>query len=305
MNDFAYDSMVADVVNLTAGAVNINVEQLRILLNEEIGAMNGKISASETTLRGEITASAKQLTVDYQAADSAQKTVLEGKITASASALTTAYQNADKGLQSQITQQAGSIQSVVSDVSDLDGKVSGYNSRITQNANKISAIVSNVGSGGTVTAASIVASINSAGSSVKISADHVNITGFVTFSDLSTSGYTTINADNITTGSISANRISGGTLEGVILKSTGSNNEEITISNGVIDFYSGSISDGDYGYLNVSATVLQLTGSSGVNISAKRGTGLTIYAGSSEFGFSSSGLYWTDAGGRTRWAAFN
>jgi len=35
----------------------------------------------------------------------------------------------------------------------------------------------------------------------------------VTFTDLKTSGSTTINGDNITTGSISANRISGGTID--------------------------------------------------------------------------------------------
>ena len=41
---------------------------------------------------------------------------------------------------------------------------------------------------------------------IKINASKINISGFVTFSDLSTSGYTTINGSNITTGTINGTR---------------------------------------------------------------------------------------------------
>lgn len=61
----------------------------------------------------------------------------------------------------------------------------------------ISQIVSSVGEDGEVTAASIVTAINDAGSSVKISADHVNISGFVTFESLETDGGSTINGNNV------------------------------------------------------------------------------------------------------------
>lgn len=95
-------------------------------------------------------------------------------------------------------------------------------SQITQTSDKISAVVSAVDdSSGNVTAASIVAAINKAGSSVKISADHVDISGFVTFSDLSTPGATTISGANIETGTISADTIYGGTLSGIRIESWG------------------------------------------------------------------------------------
>lgn len=48
--------------------------------------------------------------------------------------------------------------------------------------------------------------------SATLSSGTITFSGVVTFTDLSTAGKTTINGGNITTGSISANRISGGTL---------------------------------------------------------------------------------------------
>lgn len=50
---------------------------------------------------------------------------------------------------------------------------------------------------GKVTAASIVTAVNGSSSSVKINANHVDITGFVTFSDLEDDGASTINGNNI------------------------------------------------------------------------------------------------------------
>ena len=61
---------------------------------------------------------------------------------------------------------------------------------------------------GNINAASVVTAVNESGSSVTIDADHINFTGFTTFvrpDDLSISNATTINGDNITTGTISSN----------------------------------------------------------------------------------------------------
>ncbi len=83
----------------------------------------------------------------------------------------------------------------------------------------------------------IISTINQSAESVTINADKINLTGYVTTSDLSGTGQTVINgsnittgtidaskvdvtnlnADNITSGSISANKISGGTLSGVTI----------------------------------------------------------------------------------------
>lgn len=54
---------------------------------------------------------------------------------------------------------------------------------------------------------------------ITLSSGTITLSGMVTFSDLAGSGTTVINGANIQTGSISADRISGGTLQGVIVKS--------------------------------------------------------------------------------------
>ena len=53
---------------------------------------------------------------------------------------------------------------------------------------------------------------------IKQTVDSIDISGKVSFSDLSTSGKTTIHGGNIKSGTISANTISGGTLQGVSLQ---------------------------------------------------------------------------------------
>lgn len=96
-------------------------------------------------------------------------------------------------------------------ISTIYDTQNGLVSKVEQNSNSISLVVDSTTS--TINAASIVAAINDAGSTVKISADHVDITGFVTFSDLSNDSSTTIiNGANIRTGTISADRIGAGTI---------------------------------------------------------------------------------------------
>ena len=95
------------------------------------------------------------------------------------------------------------VNGIQSTVGSHTTSINGLQSQITQTANKISAVVSAVDdSSGNVTAASIVAAINGAGSSVKISADHIVLSGVITAEDLSGSGTTVINGDNILTGTI-------------------------------------------------------------------------------------------------------
>ena len=99
---------------------------------------------------------------------------------------------------------------LLTEIESVEGNYAGLKSQIVQTANKISAVVSAVDdSNGNVTAASIVAAINSAGSTVKINADHIVLSGVVTVSDLNTDGAVEINAGNIK---------AGGTIEGVALK---------------------------------------------------------------------------------------
>ena len=64
----------------------------------------------------------------------------------------------------------------------------------------------------------VISSINLSPESATIQASKINLQGYVTASDLAGSGTTIINGANITTGTISANRVTGGTLEGSNIK---------------------------------------------------------------------------------------
>ena len=138
------------------------------------------------------------------------------------------------------------VQGHATSISSLNTKTTSLQSQITQTSNKISAVVSAVDdTSGNVTAASIVAAINAAGSTVKISADHIVMSGVVTVEDLAGEGTVEINAGNI---------VAGGTISGVALESTGRNSwEEISVHDGMVEFYSGYIKDADLGILNVYA----------------------------------------------------
>lgn len=126
------------------------------------------------------------------------------------------------GVQSTVKAHTTTINNHTNSINSHGSSIASLQSQITQTANEIAAVVSAVDDdSGNVTAASIVAAINNAGSTVKISADHVDISGFVTFSDLSTPGATTISGANIETGTINADAIYGGTLSGVRFESYG------------------------------------------------------------------------------------
>lgn len=58
----------------------------------------------------------------------------------------------------------------------------------------------------------LISEINASAEGIKISASKVDISGVVTFSDLSSSGKTTINADNITSGTIRGRKLEGCTV---------------------------------------------------------------------------------------------
>ena len=86
---------------------------------------------------------------------------------------------------------------VEDDLEGLSSSVAYIEELADENGASISQIVRAVGKNGEVNAASIVAAVNDAGSSVKIDADHVDITGFVTYESLENDGEAYINGNNI------------------------------------------------------------------------------------------------------------
>jgi hypothetical protein len=86
---------------------------------------------------------------------------------------------------------------VEDDLEGLSSSVAYIEELADENGASISQIVKAVGKNGEVNAASIVAAVNAAGSSVKIAADRVDISGFVTFESLEEDGESVINGNNI------------------------------------------------------------------------------------------------------------
>lgn len=111
--------------------------------------------------------------------------------------------NAKAGIISEARQGMATISMLASytTTTDVNNLISSASAGIIAEAQEGMATVSMIAnvtdSTGKVTAASIVTAVNDSGSSVKINADHVDISGFVTFSDLEDDGASTINGNNI------------------------------------------------------------------------------------------------------------
>lgn len=102
-------------------------------------------------------------------------------------------------------------------IKDMDGKITTNSENITKIDQKADRIDLSVQS--KVDGNSIISAINMSPETIKISSSKINITGFVTFSDLSGSGTTTINGSNITTGTINTSRVNikGGTTKKIVI----------------------------------------------------------------------------------------
>lgn len=112
-------------------------------------------------------------------------------------------------------------EAIVTEVSRAKYAEQTLTSQINQTAGSIALSVTN-GSDSSVLSLSYT---DTEGHVISLASETIEMTGLVKFTDLSTSGSTTINGDNITTGYLSASRISGGTLT-----LGGSNNTNGTMS---------------------------------------------------------------------------
>ena len=133
---------------------------------------------------------------------------LQSQITQTAQEINLRVTNEVEGLESQITQNAESIELRVTN------EVAGLESKITQTADSITSSVEDkineTKSEIKQTTDSISLQVDNQGELVAqlvLDVDGINARGYVTFTDLAGSGTTVINGDNITTGTINADRI--------------------------------------------------------------------------------------------------
>ena len=154
------------------------------------------------------------------------------------------------------------------------------NSTITQTADSINLEVSKkVGND------EVISKINQSAEQITIQANKVNLTGYATFTDLSTGGRTTINGSNITTGTIDASRatitninasnITGGTINGTNVNIQNLNSSNIT--NGTLS--SGSINIGGKFIVNSSGRMVAYGADNQHYISMNAGSGHPMFSG--------------------------
>ncbi len=170
------------------------------------------------------------------------------------------------------------IESVEGNLADMSLTVNGFNTRIENTEGSISTLSQSLtsiatrvenaeGSISTVSQTAdkvnwLIASGTSASNftmtdrAVSLVADKIDLSGYVTITSLKTAGSTTINGSNITTGTISADRIDASTLKVSRMYAGSSVNVAIT-SSGTETLYIGGDGTWNYKYLKIFADTIQ------------------------------------------------
>ena len=223
---------VSEVSSTANGAMTkaTTVEQTVDGLKVQVTEANGKADKAETDASAAVT-KANQLEITVNGYD-ARITAAEGKadnavtkttelsatVDGISSEVSEVSNTADAAMnkativQQTVTGLSSIVTQVQSDLSAAEGNIATNTSSITQLSNEIDLKVSKTD----YTGEEIVSKINLAPDNIVISSPHIDLSGTVTVSSLA-DGTTTIDGACIKTGSVSANRISGGELSGVSL----------------------------------------------------------------------------------------
>ncbi len=213
---------------------NINGNKF-ILMKKEITASgttfecygNKQREKQESNLNSEIIALRGKTNELYRDLEQTKSTLtdttngLQSQITQTASDIRTEISDTKKGLESKIEQTAEGINSTVSSqgqqitqlqqtTNSISSTVSSQGQTITaiqQDLDGISLTYNSTNGTASITIGDVTVSKLVDGNYVDKAVAGINLDGYVTFTDLSTAGSTTISGSNITTGTISADRI--------------------------------------------------------------------------------------------------
>lgn len=174
----AAQSTIYSSITQTASQIRSEVVSTASSLSSSItqtaSQIRSEVNAAKSTIYSSITQTASMIRSEVASTSSS----LSSSITQTAMQIRAEVTNVQQGLASNIVQTATEIRSEVSSA------VSGLSSSITQNADKIAIVVDDSNN---LKTASIVAGINAqTGSYVTISADKINLSGYVTASQLNT-----------------------------------------------------------------------------------------------------------------------
>lgn len=133
---------------------------------------------------------------------------------------------------------------LLSVIDGIEAEVNGEDGKFSQLSQKVDSLTLSVSNGGESSTLSLKSG------NITLSSAKIEMTGFVTFTDLSTSGSTTIHGGNIATGTLSADSITSGTLDA----------DKVTVKNLNADSITGGKLSGTY----IDGSTLIIT--SGANI---------------------------------------
>jgi len=217
-NPYAVHMEVGDYMpNLLAA----NSERLEGI-SQEFRAANGRMESKITSAEGEISLLQQNASGFSTRMEDAEGTVstlsqtvngFDARITTAEGAVASVGVTLD-GFNTRLEDAEGTITTITQNADSITTRVANAENSIStveQTANKIDWIVASGTSSSNFTLSSRVISLVSTG---------IDITGYVTFNALKTAGQTIINGSNITTGSISADRISSGTLTSMVIQNS-------------------------------------------------------------------------------------
>ena len=232
----AEDHLLSSRITQTANSISLEVserkgadQQLQSSITMTATQIRSEVVNMDQRLSSRITQTSDAITAEVNRATLAEGT-LSGRITVNADAITqevTRATSAEGTLSGRITTTADAVTAEVTRATTAENGLSG---RITVNSDKVSVVVEEKNDQYVVKAASIVAGINGQdGSYVKIDADTINLTGYVTVSELNA---TNARIDNLLTGDTLAGSLRANNLSASSSFSLGGhahNNSNITI----------------------------------------------------------------------------
>lgn len=158
-----------------SGRMDMDEERLTVAF-ETIGSVRSEM---------ELTAESLRVSFENEAAS------LRSEMTVTAESLRVSFENDVASVRSELTVTAESLRS------SFSNDISSVRSSISQQADRISLVVEGTGENAKIKPASIVASINNGASTIKISADHVDVDGILTVANLKAK---MANVDDLTIG---------------------------------------------------------------------------------------------------------
>lgn len=242
-------------------------------IDTKVTELNSTISQTAKEIRSEVSASLESVNGEIEDVRSSI-TQTAGDIRLEVGESLTKIDTDLKTLESGIDENHDSISKLLDDYDTMS-------SELSLTSNSISAVVSAVGQNGAVTAASIVAAINEAGSEVKIAADHVTVDASSFAVDGVISG---IEIGTAYKGALSGNIV----IKEESIEFQDTDPTESTYNRKTISVICASYDDGENasaGLDIITRNVLSLIGQKGVEIVAYSGKYNNVYT------FEEDGLY--------------